>query len=54
MATKSPTAKPRMALRRGFGEYGATGSEAGTTTLKSPVAVALRIARAWALWASRR
>ncbi len=54
MATKRPTAKPRMALRSGRGLNGALGSEAGTTTLKSPVAVALRISSCWALWESRR
>ena len=40
MAANRPTPKPRMALRTGLGATGASGTVAGTSTLKLPVAVA--------------
>ena len=41
MPAKRPTPKPRIALRSGFGEIGAVGTVAGTSTRKLPVAVDL-------------
>ena len=45
MPAKRPTPKPRIALRSGFGEIGAVGTVASTSTRKLPVTVALRICR---------